>query len=135
MTSTANKRSNTDVAAPAAASAKRRRGKRNLFTVQEEQLLPDASSSTYSDICCQSCIRSSKSAKKTKYVSVCFYPARDYLPVVNSVSYGPVDKSPSFSLTSRSTRWRSVCLRLPMLCARRERMGHQSPSAKVVTFG
>ena len=70
-------------------------GKRNLTTLEEQQLTPDASSSTYSDICTYWATNPAfdpqtvllrrlffLSANKTKYVSVGFYPARDYLPLV-----------------------------------------------------
>jgi len=82
------KRSATDVAA----AAKRRRGKRKLPT-KEQQLPPDAS--TYSDICTYWAANPeleperlllrrlfSLNANKTKYVSVGFKPARNYLPLV-----------------------------------------------------
>jgi hypothetical protein len=96
MASTTSKWSTTDVAAAAAAAKRRRRRKRKLPTVREEQQLPDASSrSAYSDICTYGAVNSAFGAQrvplrrlffinanKTKYVSVGFYPARDYLPLV-----------------------------------------------------
>jgi len=96
MTSTTTKRSTTGVATTAADSAgKRWRGKGNLPTVQEDQQLPNASSSSYSGICTywaaypafdpqRMLLRRlfSINANKTKYVSFWFYPARDYLALV-----------------------------------------------------
>jgi len=93
MTSTATEPSAADVAA----ADKRRRGKRNLPTVQEQQQLPpDASSSSaYNDICNYWAANPAFdpqrvllrrlffiNANKTKFVSVGFYPARHYLPLV-----------------------------------------------------
>jgi len=85
------KRSTTDVAAV----VKRRRGKRYLPTEEEQQLPPDASSSAYSDICTYWAANPAFdtqrvllrrlffiNANKTKYLSVGFYYARDYLPRV-----------------------------------------------------
>jgi len=84
-----NKRLASDVAA----AAKRRRGKRNIPTVDEEtELPPDASSSTYGDICTYCASNPAFDRQRvlrrhlfflntnmTKYVSVDLYSARDYL--------------------------------------------------------
>jgi len=85
MTSITGKRSITNVVA-----AKLRR-KRN-FPKEEQQLPPDASSSTaHSDICTYWAADPQRVllrrlfflyANKTKLVSVGFYPARDYLPLM-----------------------------------------------------
>jgi len=87
VTAFTSKRSATDVAA----AAKRRRGKRKLRTVQGQQLPPDA----YSDTCTYCATNPAfdpqrvllrrlffLNANKMKYVSVGFYPASDYLPLV-----------------------------------------------------
>jgi len=81
-------------ASDVAVAAKRRRGNRNLPTVEEEtQLTPDAW--TYSDICTYWAPNPAfdpqgvllrrlffLNTNKTKYVSVGFYLARDFLPLV-----------------------------------------------------
>ena len=86
-----SKRSISDVAA----AAKRSRGRRNFPTEEGQQLQPDDSSSTYSDICtyCTANLAFDPlrvllrrllflNTNKTKYVSVGFYPACDYLPLL-----------------------------------------------------
>jgi len=146
MASTTSKRSTTDVAA---AAGKRRRGKRNLPTVQEEQQSPDASSSSaYSDICTYWAAKPAFdpqrvllrrqlfiSANKTKYVSVDFYPAGDYLP---PVEFGVIRSCGSKAIIPTDEQVYTLAQCLPtmadVMCQEGKR-GHQSSSDKVVNFG
>jgi len=122
MTSTTNKRSTTDVAA--AAAAKRRRGK--LPTVQEEQQLPNASSSAYSDICTYWSANPAFdlqrvlprrlffiNANKTKYVSVGFSLARDSLPLVE---FGVIPSCGSKSIILTDEQVYTLARCLPTMC-------------------
>ena len=133
MLSTTNKPSPTDVAA----TAKRRWGKRNFFTLQVEQQLPDASSAAYSDICTYWTANPAFDLTEATLFHqfeqdqncVCrFIPSSCLSP-----SVGIRCQSPSFSRTKRSTRLRNVYLPLPIPCA--ERVRNQSSSVKVISFG
>ena len=106
-----------------AAATKRRKG--NLPTVPEgEQQLPppDASSSTYSDICTNWAANPAFDSQrvllgrlffingeKTKYVSVGLYPARDYQPLVE---FGVIRRcgSKSLILTDEQVYTLAECL-------------------------
>jgi len=118
MTSTTNKRSPTDVAA----NAKRRRVKRKLPTLQEEQQLRDGSSSSYNDICTYWAANLTFdpqrvllrrpffiNANKTNNVSVGFYPARDYDPLLE---FGVIRScgSKSIILTDKQVYTLAQCL-------------------------
>ena len=131
------KRTTSPASSPATGS-----GKKMKHSIQEEQL----PSSQPSEICTYWPANPAFDLKrvllrrmffinegKTKYMSVGFYPARDYQPLVEFGAFGAEGPIPSFSPTNKSRRWRTVCPRYVTPCVS---VGtRSSSSARVATFG
>jgi len=100
--------------------------------MEEQQLPPE--SSAYSDICTYWAANPAfdpqrmllrrllfLNTNKTKYVSVGFYPARDYLPLVEFGVIRICGSNAIILTESCSTRCLSMYRRLTILCGRRGR--------------